>query len=130
MNVPGSLKHSADSADTTATAELEVSARHGDGGAGGDDGDSDGAGGDDGEDSDRCGSPGYLPRHSEVGDGSQLVHMEPDNDPVQEEPAQSPQSSPEPSPEPSPRFKQSIKSIYQDIHKTQLLTCLYIMSRV
>ena len=113
MNVPGSLKHSADSADTAATAELEVSARHGDGGAGG-------------EDSDRCDSPGYLPRHSEVGDGSQLVHMEPDNDPVQEEPAQSPQSSPEP----SPRFKQSIKSIYQDIHKTQLLTCLYIMSRV
>ena len=104
MNVPGSLKHSADSADTTATAELEVSARHGDGGACGDDGDSDGAGG---EDSDRCDSPGYLPRHSEVGDGSQLVHMEPDNDPVQEEPAQSPQSSPEP----SPRFKQSIKSI-------------------
>ena len=127
MNVPGSLKHSADSADTTATAELEVSARHGDGGAGGDDGDSDGAGG---EDSDRCDSPGYLPRHSEVGDGSQLVHMESDNDSVQEEPAQSPQSSPEPSPEPSPRFKQSIKSIYQDIHKTQLLTCLYIMSRV
>ena len=127
MNVPGSLKHSADSADTTATAELEVSARHGDGGACGDDGDSDGAGG---EDRDRCDSPGYLPRHSEVGDGSQLVHMEPDNDPVQEEPAQSPQSSPEPSPEPSPRFKQSIKSIYQDIHKTQLLTCLYIMSRV
>ena len=123
MNVPGSLKHSADSADTAATAELEVSARHGDGGACGDDGDSDGAGG---EDSDRCDSPGYLPRHSEVADGSQLVHMEPDNDPVQEEPAQSPQSSPEP----SPRFKQSIKSIYQDIHKTQLLTCLYIMSRV
>ena len=76
MNVPGSLKHSADSADTAATAELEVSARHGDGGAGGDDGDSDGAGG---EDSDRCDSPGYLPRHSEVGDGSQLVHMESDN---------------------------------------------------
>ena len=45
----------------------------------------------------------------------QMVHMAPDNGPVQEEPGQSPQSSPEP----SPRFKQSIKSIYQDIHKTR-----------
>ena len=68
MNVPGSLKHSADSADT---AELEVSGHRGDGGAGGDDGGAGGAGGNDGEDSDRCGSPGYLPRHGEVGDGSQ-----------------------------------------------------------
>ena len=70
MNVPGSLKHSAggsaDSADTACTAttaELEVSARSGSGG-------DDGAG----EDSDRWDSPGYLPRHSEVGDGSDGSH--------------------------------------------------------
>ena len=71
--------------------------------------------------------PGIFAETQRGGRWFTMVHMETDNDPVQEEPAQSPQSSPEPSPEPSPRFKQSIKSIYQDIHKTQLLTCLHII---